>query len=281
MNISKDKIDQLFSEKLDAFEVKPRAQAWDKLENRIKNKNKKRAIIWYRFAVAASVALLVFVGGLSYFNNSDQINSQLKLATNSTKATDNKDVIAEKESVSSQENANTYAKTDYSIIKENLPKTDKKNRLKLYEKGQEKQETEIEFIAKTEKAEAENPIIETINQEKIVDVLAENTPIKVEAINEEPSQKEEDLTIIFTVANFEKPTMNESNNDENLGKEKKTKYLTKLYKQLINAKNGDRVDWNEVGFKPSKILARAENKIKLTKNEINDSYQTTKNKTVF
>jgi hypothetical protein len=281
MNISKDKIDKLFSEKLDAFEVKPRAQAWEKLENKINNKNKKRTIGWYRFAIAASVALLVFVGGISYFNNSDPINSQPNLASNTTKATDNEAAIAGKEKVSSQENAKAYAKINHALIKRSLPNTDKKGRIYFYENGQAKPETAIEFIAKNEKTESENPIIKTINQEKIVGVLAENTPIKVEEIKGEQALKDEDLTIIFTVANFEKPTMNESNNDENLGKEKKSKYLTKLYKQLINAKNGDKVDWNEVGFKPSKILARAENKIKLTKNEINDSYQTSKNKTVF
>ena len=63
--------------------------------------------------------------------------------------------------------------------------------------------------------------------------------------------------------------------------DKKEKYLSKLFKQLKNAKNGDRVDWREVGFKPAKILARAENKLKNTKEDLTDSYQVAKSKTVF
>ncbi len=274
MNISKDKIDQLFSEKLEHFEVKPRAQAWDKLENKIKGKNKNRVIGWYRYAIAASVALILFVGGLSYFNNFEPINTQPKLATNTSK-------VIEKESINYHSSTNTIAVKEKATIENSITKKHF-NQLKNFNKeSQSKEVITQDLFVQNEVPITINPIIETKIPEQIIEDIAENIPARLDKANEVATQKAEDLTIIFTVANFEKPTMSPTINDENMGNEKKSKYLTKLYRQLINAKNGDKVDWNEVGFKPAKILARAENKLKQTKNEINDSYQSTKNKTVF
>jgi len=36
--------------------------------------------------------------------------------------------------------------------------------------------------------------------------------------------------------------------------------MAKVWKQLKNAKNGEKVDWDEVGFNPNKLLAKATGK---------------------
>jgi cytochrome c551/c552 len=60
--------------------------------------------------------------------------------------------------------------------------------------------------------------------------------------------------------------------DLNDGTIKKETRLSKIWQQLKRAKNGENVNWSEVGIKPQKMLARADAKIEnvLTKGEGNE-----------
>lgn len=59
-------IDRLFQEKLKDLELTPNPEIWNKIETSLtKKKKKRRAIVWYRFAGVAAVALL----GIFIYNN--------------------------------------------------------------------------------------------------------------------------------------------------------------------------------------------------------------------
>jgi hypothetical protein len=58
---------------------------------------------------------------------------------------------------------------------------------------------------------------------------------------------------------------------------RKTSKFGKLWQQLKRAKNGEGVDWNELGVKPQKVLARADAKLENTKESIVESVKEIKN----
>ena len=66
--------------------------------------------------------------------------------------------------------------------------------------------------------------------------------------------------------------MTEKIESKNIEPEKKQSRVGKIWEQLKRAKNGENVNWGEVGVKPQKVLARADAKIEnaLTRGESND-----------
>jgi hypothetical protein len=279
MKTSLEKIDKIFAEKLDNHEITPREQAWEKLQNKLnQNKDSKKAIpLWRRHAIAASVATILMVGIKSYFSKEvKQIENQpIEITSNgkrSSASSPNKFI----EPISK-------APTIKLIVQKEQAKGQKVKNSELigYNKMPEKELISANFEAQDPSVLKgfENQISQ-INPDEIIVEKSIETVQNIKDIQSNNQEKPEELTILFTVANFENTKIIENQAVNNMENEKK-KYLPKLFKQLLNAKNGDKVNWNELGFKPSKILARAENKFKSTKKEIDDSYQTVKNKTIF
>jgi hypothetical protein len=250
MSISKDKIDKLFSQKLESYTVKPRPEAWEKLNNRLESKNKKTRPIWFRLSIAASIALLFGFGFFAYFQNPKVENNTTIYAAQATKPEApipnnniEKPMLANTSSIRENIKANktvsrgNISKTNY---KENLIE-DTSESIKLANAIPQK----IEPLIQTETAQ--------LNKAELAQIQEKPASIKAD----------ENLTIVVSFSNFEQ------GNPENISettsfKNKKEKYINKLFKQLKNAKNGDPVEWNQIGFKPAKILARAETRLRLS-----------------
>jgi hypothetical protein len=276
MHISKDKIDQLFSEKLDNHTVKPRAEAWEKLENRLEKSKKKLIPFWQKLSIAASVAVLLLAGGVAYFEgNEDKLDTNLN------------------NSVAVENNTNTIAKPKGNLASpHNISEKNVNYSASLATTNNTKTAiipAHTELFANSQKPENQETNPRVDQEDHNIDLsqtVAQNTPEESEIEKNigkveskiTPAKADEDLTIVFTVADFQQNEQEYASTPETT---KKPKYLSRVFKQLMNAKNGDRVNWDDVGFKPAKILARAENKLKNTKDDINDSYQTVKNKTVY
>ncbi len=279
MNTSKNKIDLLFSEKLEKYEVKPRQQAWEKLEAQLNKKQKRVVPLWQKLSMAASIVLLLFAGWFGFYNNLNNQDKNINNAVNSQQK------IASPTNNSLAINKNT---------KEVLPKIPQNKEANLVVEKQQKkistkqspiinEQVKQQFLAKND------PNPETLNGQNIPLDDPNKTLMPLEnnnlALIEEPkvekpeTSKADDLTIVLTVANFQKDLPKTI--DNTIENSKKPKYFSRLFRQIINAKNGDKVEWDKVGFKPSKILARAENKLKLTKEDISGSYQNIKSKTVL
>lgn len=76
---NKKNIDRLFQEKFKDFEIAPKDAVWDRINESLPNKKKKRRVIalwWQIGGVAALIALLLTVG-VSVFNSDEKNNSNL------------------------------------------------------------------------------------------------------------------------------------------------------------------------------------------------------------
>jgi hypothetical protein len=248
-----ENIDKIFSEGLYKYERQPRPQAWEKLEARLQKPKSKVLPIWWKYASAASVALLLGIGG--YWLSNQKADSIEEVAII-------KKAVSEKKQ---SQIVKTVIIPQVAIVEKIIPKNMKfkvTHKSEIIEniqfaKSPQQQIIKIEEI----KQIAKIPIIEskkTEEQNTIVLVL-ENTKPKVE-----------EETIVLNMVETKHEVVAQS--DLNDGAMKKETRLSKIWQQLKRAKNGENVNWSEVGIKPQKMLARADAKIEnvLTKGENNE-----------
>lgn len=251
-----ENIDKIFSEGLYKYERQPRQQAWEKLEARLQKPKSKVLPIWWKYASAASVALLLGIGG--YWFSNQKSNSMEEVAVNQKPTINQLSETLELTSKTPDYNNNSQNNSNYNFKKrcnlrpEIIPDDERKVVEDKIEYPSEKQE--IKQIAKM-------PIIESkkMEEQNTIVLVLENTKPKVE-----------EETIVLNMVETKPEVVAQS--DLNDGAIKKETRLSKIWQQLKRAKNGENVNWSEVGIKPQKMLARADAKIEnvLTKGEGNE-----------
>ena len=249
-----ENIDKIFSDGLHSYERQPRPQAWEKLEARLQKPKSRVLPIWWKYASAASVALLLGMGG--YWFNNQKANSVEQVAVTKKPIIEKKQTQIIKPEVTPQ----------VAEVEKNIPQ---KTQFKVTERTQ---------IVAEPKQLAQLPPQQTIKVEEIKQIA------KIPAIE---SQKVEEQNTIVLVLENTKPKVEEetivlnmvetkpevvAQTDSNDGITKKETRISKIWQQLKRAKNGENVNWSEVGIKPQKMLARADAKIEnvLTKGESNE-----------
>ena len=249
-----ENIDKIFSKGLQTYERQPRPEAWGKLEARLQKPKSKVLPIWWKYASAASVALLLGIGG--YWFNNQKINSAEEVAVNKKPIIEKKQVqIVEKEAIPQE-----IATIEKNILKKTISKpiqkrdfTEPKQFAQLPQQQIIKVE-EIKQIAKTPTIESQK-----LEEQNTIVLVLENTKPKVE-----------EETIVLNMVETKPEVVAQT--DLNDGNTKKETRISKIWQQLKRAKNGENVNWSEVGIKPQKMLARADAKIEnvLTKGESNE-----------
>jgi hypothetical protein len=249
-----ENIDKIFSEGLHKYERQPRLQAWEKLEARLQKSKSKVLPVWWRYASAASVALLLGVGG--YWFSNQKSNSQKEIAAIERPVVKKiHTLIVEKEVI-----------PRVAIIESRLPKKVVSQSIQKHELVENRQFAQFEKpqqIIRVEEIKqiAKAPTIETkrIEEQNTIVLVLENTKPKVE-----------EETIVLNMVETKPDVVSQL--DSNDGVIKKETRLSKIWQQLKRAKNGENVNWSEVGIKPQKMLARADAKIEnvLTKGEGNE-----------
>jgi hypothetical protein len=249
-----ENIDKIFSKGLHTYERQPRPEAWGKLEARLQKPKSKVLPIWWKYASAASVALLLGFGGYWFSNHKN--NSEEQVAVNRKPIVDKKQTQIIEPKLTSQ----------IAEVEKNIPK---KTKFKITEKAQIVIEPkqfaqlpqqqiikveEIKQIAKTQTIESKK-----IEEQNTIVLVLENTKPKVE-----------EETIVLNMVETKPEVVAQT--DSNDGNSKKETRISKIWQQLKRAKNGENVNWSEVGIKPQKMLARADAKIEnvLTKGENNE-----------
>ena len=248
-----ENLDRIFSKGLHKYEREPHSQAWEKLEARLQKPKSKTLPIWWKYASAASVALLLGIGG--YWVNNQKTDSIEQAAVNKRIVTEKKQTqIIEKEII-----------PQVAEVKRNLPKKAILRSIQKHEIIENKQFAqllpqqiveveEIKQIAKTSMLETKK----TEEQNTIVLVLKNTKP------------KAEVETIILNMVETKPAVVSQTDlNDRNTKKETR---ISKIWQQFKRAKNGENVNWSEMGIKPQKMLARADAEIEnvLTKGESNE-----------
>jgi hypothetical protein len=251
-----ENIDKIFSEGLHSYERQPRPQAWEKLEARLQKPQSKVLPIWWKYASAASVALLLGVGGYWF-------SSQKEVTPNVVAVTPKPVIISKKQLPTIVENTipQVVAAVEKNIPQKSTLKTTHK--VDVVENKQFAQLPQQQFI----KVEEPKQIAQTTIPEVKKLAIEPNTIILV---LENQQSKVEEETIVLNMVEIKPEVVVQT--DLNDGILKKETRLSKIWQQLKRAKNGENVNWSEVGIKPQKMLARADAKIEnvLTKGENNE-----------
>jgi hypothetical protein len=252
-----ENIDKIFSEGLQNYERQPRSEAWEKLQARLEKPQSKVLPLWWKFASAASVALLLGVGGYWYNSQKNTVNENFAVV-NQSKNT------SKENKLTLQNNAKTES-VAVSTAKESKIEATKPNTKVL------KFNSQNEFLVS--RFSKSNEILNTKNIVSPTPLTEIKTAIETNTIvlvleDTKPKTQEETIVLNFIEAQQEAIAQTDPN-EENL---KKQSRLSKIWQQLKRAKNGEDVNWGEVGIKPQKVLARADAKIEnaLTKGENNE-----------
>ena len=246
-----ENIDKIFSKGLHTYERKPSPQAWEKLEARLQKPKSKVLPIWWKYASAASVALFLGIGG--YWFNNQKTNSVEQVSVNKKPITEKNPIqIIEKETIPQ------VVETENNIPQKTKFKNTEKTQI-VAEPKQIAQSLPQQIIKVEEiKQVAKIPTIESqkLQEQNTIVLVLENTKPKVE-----------EETIVLNMVETKPEVLAQTEANE-VNPKKETR-LTKIWQQLKRAKNGENVNWSEVGIKPQKMLARADAKIEsvLTRGE--------------
>lgn len=285
--MKKHPIDSLFAQKLKETEIKPREEAWDKLQNRMQQKKKHRIGGWWQqgpWLAAAGVCLLLVAGWLIWRSTA---SNDTELAQHSSTPNSKKQAIEK------------VPKQQPKIVIEEEPK----EQIAAVEHKSQVAEEPVHKNAGNTMPELRNsvalpqPMVAKVNEGQKADNQAMSnqsikesvpTPIdqdirSVAQLNAPASGKSSTKTVVLQLPEIKETLVaaNVENNgvesemkskentegaddfeDNLLTKPRKSTRMAKVWKQLKNAKNGERVDWDEVGFNPNKMLAKATGKEK-------------------
>ena len=267
-------IDKIFNESLKNYERQPRTEAWKKLQARLEKKHSKVLPLWWKYASVASIALILSVGGYWFLNNSSNENLIVAI-TNRIKS---QPVVKSKPEAlyEIKKQDNVIAKTvnqkqkTLSPVSENFRQTKFSSHSHVRKSVQDiisplaGVPTNPQLRKQIQDSKISNKSIITLETIKTKTLLEENTIVLV-LENTKPKKEEE--TIILNIVETKPEVI-----AQNLEPEKKQSRVGKIWEQLKRAKNGENVNWGEMGVKPQKVLARADAKIEnvLTRGESND-----------
>ena len=244
-------IDKIFNKSLKNYERQPRTEAWDKLQAKLEKRDNKIVPLWWKYASAASVALLLGVGGYWF---ASQKGIQTEIVAVSEKPILKKEIklskaieISKSKVVKATNDNEVKPKSGLSLQPQIVIDKPKEAIIE----PTEYQKEDIKIIAQTPKIEKK-----AVVEENTIVLVLENT---------KPKKEEETIVLNFVDTKVETVA-------QNIEPEKKQSRVGKIWEQLKRAKNGESVNWNEVGVKPQKVLARADAKIEnaLTRGESNE-----------
>jgi hypothetical protein len=253
--MKKHPVDDLFKRKLIDLDKKPSSEAWLKIQERAKLQRRAVGWIWY---AAAGIAVTLMAGYLVWQNDSA---NQVKLTNNPTVSAvtpqakpsspvvaEERDKIAVKEqSVSVDEPSDQPDRIQIAVSKEKTRSVEEVN-----------QQNPVE--------EPANEPALAIIEKQIIDIkpvpaepTVHSTIQEIKTLPDEPAvsrvnKVETESTRIVMVA----VETNASEMDE----KPKSSRFSRVFRQLKNARAGEKVDWDEVGFNPKNLVARVDDRLR-------------------
>lgn len=269
--MKKHPVDDLFARKLTDWQPKASDGLWDQIEAR--QHKVPRGLGWYWYA-AASVALLVVVGYMVWQSEVVKISgSQGKVAT--------------AEPIKPQTKPQPIPETDISKKVADLSGND---RTQVIQKSRSQNSSTIpNRIVKSEEKKSmteaskrwvhsERIVVATIQKKEITpeSLIAENaegTSLQLKSIQPQITTAVPPATSAgrVIVAHIELAPQ--------ITDEPKSSKFVRILRQLKNAKQGETIEWDEVGFNPKELMARADERLKNEEEKISKKYQELKDKT--
>ncbi len=275
--MEKHPIDRRFGQALRQHETAPRPEAWHRLERKLGREEPRRLVPFWAYGVAASVALLL-LAGLWWLRQPDataEVRNQVAVQTKPIQPSGSKP-LTPKAPASEKITDSTLPTAAPRLAQRTSSKPVKP--LSAETQSAPRQPEAVPVVKPELKLEAPVQVAATERPEpaNVVEEPKATQPTAAQVTTPAPEPaKLAPTTLVVTLKNTdfdEKPT------DE---QPRKRNRLGRILRQLGNAKNGDRVDWNEVGFNPNTLLARAEEKLERGTGKVNQTYQTVKDKTNF
>ncbi|PSL29304.1 hypothetical protein [Dyadobacter jiangsuensis] len=267
--MKKHPVDDLFKRKLEGLERTPSENAWLKIQEKQPAKSRpamRRAAVWGWYA-AAGVAAAVMGGYLVWQNQQGVspggIQSQQTVAVVKPAPVDSA--------------VSRIRKSDEPV--EQLAVADEKNIGSAVDQENVKRATHFNKITKTPEAPRQVTETSVADAEPIQNVpmvaIAEKPDVPVNAIQsgqikspvaqdiktlpDEPAvsrvnkpEPEPTRTIVVAV---------ETGTNEAEEKPRNTRFA-RVFRQLKNARAGEKVDWDEVGFNPKSLVARVDDRLR-------------------
>lgn len=246
----KHPIDEIFKGKLTDVERRPSAAAWKRIYQEQKTRESR---VWVWFA-AAGVLVAFMAGYLVWVNRQDAVKVQW------TKATP---VMVQPDSIQSQPLMGPETEQVQVAVKTNVG------------------------TVKILQADRAAPVIAKIQpvQEEIstTTVAFEELPVLIQPVEPQAMPKEiPQLAIVETSPprHESRTIMVKVEEAAEIQEEKdKSSRLGRIFRQLKNAKQGELVDWEEVGFNPKTLVARVDDKLRNGEEKVVEKYQNLKEKT--
>lgn len=264
-------IDDIFARKLSNLERTPSPDLWQRIEHGQK-KEPRRLSGWYWYA-AASVTILLMAGYLVWQSQTETSGPQGQVAQ------------TEQVTKPKEEKLDSPAlKLDETEALASMQKTEPT------EDDNQSQSVKRETFAAVEKAVAptqleseQKPVLGDVKIAKVE--KPETNPEQLISKNDEakslqPVEVQVGVPGIVLTAPLPNRVIVAHIETEDLIKEdqRPSKFL-RVLRQLKNVKQGDEVEWDELGFNPKRILARADERLRNGEEKIFDKYQELKNKT--
>lgn len=269
--MKKHPVDDLFKRKLEGLERTPSENAWLKI--RESQPANSRSVVWGWYA-AAGVAAAVMGGYLVWQSEQDVLPGGIKTQriVAAARPVEKKDL-----GTSPVENLNESV--------EHLPAAEKagnalaENEDKNQKRASNAPETASSRIAQTQRAEKHNIKVTIAQPEPEPNALAvaivEKPSVLVNATQAKPaeipvSQDIKTLPDKPAVSQVNKPEPEptrtiivevETGTKEAEEKPRHTRFA-RVFRQLKNARAGEKVDWDEVGFNPKDLVARVDDRLR-------------------
>lgn len=261
-------IDDLFKSKLSTLERKPSAAAWQRIEDGQKKSARTLGWVWY---VAAGVALAFLTGYAVWVNQATYFEPGLaqvqkvekivvpQLNRDSIEAENGEEKIALIEKESIKVSATESGQVGIEEISKRVVKRQEYGNL-----GKKIPNEEVVNAEESVEARPEQIVpVEIVTPHTAQIQLAEEKP------KENVLEKIENRRILVKV---------EVPDDESAEKPKSSRF-TKIFRQLKNVKDGESVNWTDVGFNPRAVVARVDNRLRLGEEKVSEKYQDIKERT--
>ncbi|GAA4407421.1 hypothetical protein GCM10023187_27970 [Nibrella viscosa] len=271
--MQKHPIDELFGRKLEEASLKPNADAWARLQARQGTQMRPVAVWWY----ASAAACLLLIGLAGYWVWQTNVDTAQKPA------------IANRE-------AKPQLRTEQSLPKEKPQKSESRDTgetaIASVESKVDKKAANIAHaspnlpkapveIGKQEVTQPDNTS-GTTESEPVV--IAKVTPVPSQEVSPAPPTAEEKTLVVQLVPpqKMLSPAAKEPEPQislaEQTGKKKRTK-VSRILHQLNNLREGEPIDWQEVGVQPGALLAKATKTVDESREKIADSYENIRSNT--
>ncbi|MPR33793.1 hypothetical protein [Salmonirosea aquatica] len=271
--MKKHPVDDLFARKLADWQPSTSPDVWKRIEDR-QEKKSRRLIGWHWYA-AASLTLLLMVGYVVWQNQSTilpdagrglaTVEQPQQPETNTSRS----DRALQKSEVppinSEAEKITTRSKVEENILNQNTRAFAKVDPIAQPQRQEPKPVLEDTEVAAIQKKEIGSELL--IPDNKAITSL-QPVEARLETTNETLAEQTKGRVIIAHIET-----------DKLVQEDPKSSKFIRILRQLKNAKEGEAIEWDEVGFNPKKLVARADERLRDEEEKISKKYQELKDKT--